>query len=132
MSQVHAAFRTAGALVAQRAMIDYDALDSLVDPYRVHPDTDGRDETVILRRLESLVARLRTSEGSPSTAAQVSKRGADIAMSGTVEDGGDVTLGAGLVAVAKIVDDCQGHPAFSGRAGECIRTITQRLPRSVR
>ena len=86
MSQVHAAFSTAGAVVAQRAMIDYDALDSLVDPYRVHPDTDGRDETVILRRLESLVARLRTSEGSPSTAAQVSKRGADIAMSGTVED----------------------------------------------
>ena len=132
MSQVHAALSTAGALVAQRAMIDYDALDAFVDPYRVHPDTDGRDETVILRRLESLVSRLATSAGSPSTATRVSRRGADIALSGTVEDGGDVTLGAGLVAIAKVVDDCQGHPAFSGRAGECIRTITQRLPRSVR
>ena len=78
------------------------------------------------------MTRLKTSAGSPATATQVSRRGASIALAGTTENGGDVTLGAGLVAIAKIVDDCQDQPAFSGRAGECIRIITQRLPRSAR
>lgn len=131
MSDLHAAFRTTGALVAQRAMIDYEALNTLIDPYRAHPDSDGRDETIILRRLDSLISRLRTSIGTPSsTTVQVSRRGADIALAGTTAGDGKVTLGAGLAAIAKIVDDSSDKDAFSGRAGECVRIITKRLPRS--
>lgn len=131
MTDLNAALTTVGALVAQRAMVDMTAMDGLADPHRAHPDTDGPDETIIVRRLESLIARLNTRDKTePANAgARVAARGAQIALAGTSATGDTVTLGAGLQGIVKIVDDCAGTEALSGRAGELVRAMVAHIPR---
>lgn len=131
MTDLNAALTTVGALVAQRAMMDMTALDGLVDSYRAHPDTYGLDESIVVGKLDSLVARLKTRNvAEPANAgAHVAARGAQIALAGTATTGDTLTLGAGVVGIAKIVDDCADTEAFSGRAGELVRAMVAHIPR---
>jgi len=130
MTDLDASLRTVGALVAQRAMIDYAALDELVGPYRAD---HIMDDSEMVRSIDNLLSRLGATppEDGGRMAAKIAGRGAKIANAGTQVEGDQLRIGEGLVALAKIVDDSGDLPSFSGRAGECIRILVRPLPRGV-
>lgn len=136
MTPLHTALGTAGAIVAQRAMIDYEALDLLADPHRAYPDgATMPDEPTVKRRLDALVSQLALAAHSkPLSSAKdtvhISARGAQIACCAceTCADG-SMVIGPGPLALAKILRDCTNEPAFGGAAGDIMRTIVGNIPK---
>lgn len=136
MTTLHTSLGTVGAIVAQRAMIDYEALDLLADPHRAYPDGAAMpDEATVKRRIDSLVSQLSIAAHSKSAASakdavHISARGAQIACcaSETRADG-SMIIGPGPIALAKIVRESVDEPAFGGAAGGIMRTIVGNIPK---
>lgn len=133
MTTLELALGTLGATIAQRAMADIPALDTLVDPHRAHPDSDFGDmDDVMERRLTQLVAKLRTPSLSTNRGqvVHVSRRGYDIANSGSEQHpDGTLVFGAGVLALEKILRDDAANPAFGGKAGSVLRDRVNALPK---
>lgn len=136
MTPLHTALGTAGAILAQRAMIDYAALDILADPHRAYPDGAVMpDEATVKRRVDSLVSQLSVAAHSKSMASakdtvHISARGAQIARCASeTRPDGSMVLGIGTVALAKIVAESVDEPAFAGVAGDIMRNLVGNLPK---
>lgn len=136
MTPLHTALGTAGVIVAQRAMIDYEALDVLADPHRAYPDgATMPDEPTVKRRLDALVAQLSVAAHSKSLSSakdtvHISARGAQIACCACeTRADGSMVIGPGPIALAKIVRMCVDEPAFAGVAGDIMRNLVGNLPK---
>lgn len=136
MTNLNVELGTVGAIVAQRAMIDYEALDVLADPHRAYPDGAAMpDEATVKRRIDSLVSQLSLAAHSKSLSSakdtvHISARGAQIAcVASETRVDGSMVIGPGPIALAKIVRECTNEPAFGGAAGDIMRTIVGNIPK---
>lgn len=131
MTDLHTALGTVGAIVAQRHMIDLNAMDMLADSSRAYPDADNPDEATVKGRIDRLVTQLSlAAQNKPAPRGVIpSGRGARIACAGSsTSPDGSMSIGIGTIAMAKIVAE-SGNPSFEGKSGEIIRTLVGNLPK---
>lgn len=136
MTNLNVELGTCGAIVAQRAMIDYEALDLMADPHRAYPDgLSMPDEPTVKRRLDALVSQLSVAAHSKSVESaadivHISARGGAIACCACeTRADGSMVIGPGPIALAKIVRECVDEPAFDGKAGDIMRNLVGNIPK---